>query len=71
VLIPTNALRNRDGAKFVLIAFKEHAMRRDVHVLSERSGGYLVDGLVGGETLITSGPSDLKDGQKIRIKGQS
>jgi hypothetical protein len=31
----------------------------------------LVDGLVGGESVITSAPADLKDGQKIRIKGQS
>jgi HlyD family secretion protein len=37
----------------------------------QRSGGYLVDSLVGGESVITAGPADLQDGQKIRIKGQS
>jgi len=26
---------------------------------------------VGGESVITAGPADLQDGQKIRIKGQS
>jgi hypothetical protein len=30
-----------------------------------------VDGLVGGEDVITAGPADLKDGDKIKIKGQS
>jgi hypothetical protein len=69
--VPTAALRDKDGAKFVLIAFNGKALRRDVHVLSQRSGGYLVDGLLGGENVITAAPAGLQDGQKIRIKGQS
>jgi len=40
-------------------------------VLSQRSGGLLVDGLNGGESVITAGPANLKDGEKIKIKGQS
>jgi len=40
-------------------------------VLSQRSEGYLVEGLVGGESVITTAPQDLKDGGKIKIKGQS
>jgi HlyD family secretion protein len=71
VFIPSAALRDKDGAKFVLLAFNGKALRRDVHVQSQRSGGYLVDSLVGGESVITAGPADLHDGQKIRIKGQS
>jgi HlyD family secretion protein len=71
ILVPTAALRDKDGTKFVLIAFNGKALRRDVHVLGQRSGGYLVDSLVGGENVITSAPADLRDGQKIRIKGQS
>ena len=69
--VPTAGLRDKDGAKFVLIAFNGKALRRGVHVLSQRSGGYLVDGLVGGENVITAAPAGLQDGQKIRIKGQS
>jgi HlyD family secretion protein len=69
--IPTQALRDKDGTKFVFIVFNGRTLRRDVHVLGPRSGGYLVDALVGGETVVTSAPADLKDGQKIRIKGQS
>jgi HlyD family secretion protein len=69
--IPTQALRDKDGTKFVFIVFNGRALRRDVHVLGPRSGGYLVDSLTGGESVITGAPADLKDGQKIRIKGQS
>src|SRR5450759_868926 len=71
VLVPTAALRDKDGTKFVLLAFKGKALRRDVHVQGQRSGGYLVDSLVGGESVITAGPADLQDGQRIHIKGQS
>jgi HlyD family secretion protein len=71
VFVPTAALRDKDGAKFVLIAFNGKALRRNVHVQGQRSGGYLVDSLVGGENVITTAPANLQDGQKIRIKGQS
>jgi HlyD family secretion protein len=71
VFVPTNALRDKDGSKFVLLAFNGKALRREVHVQGQRSGGYLVDSLVGGENVITVGPADLQDGQKIRIKGQT
>jgi HlyD family secretion protein len=71
VFVPTAALRDKDGSKFVLLAFNGKALRRDVRVQGQRSGGYLVDSLVGGESVITTAPADLGDGQKIRIKGQS
>ena len=71
VLVPTAALRDKEGKKFVLLAFNGKALRREVHVQGQRSGGYLVDSLVGGESVITAGPADLQEGQKIRIKGQS
>src|SRR6202171_3722016 len=71
VFVPTAAVRDKDGTKFVLLAFNGKALRRVVHIQGQRSGGYLVDSLVGGESIITAGPADLQDGQKIRIKGQS
>ena len=71
VFVPTAAIRDKDGAKYLLIAFNGKALRRNVHVKGERSGGYLVDSLVGGESVITTAPATLEDGQKIRIKGQS
>jgi RND family efflux transporter MFP subunit len=69
--VPNAGVREADGKKFVLIAFDGKAMKRDVKVLSQRSGGFLVEGLNGGENLITTAPQTLKDGDKIKIKGQS
>ena len=71
VFVPTASLHDRDGKKFVFLAFNGKALLREVRVLSPRSGGVLVQGLNGGEDVITSAPQDLKDGNKIQIKGQS
>lgn len=69
VFVPTAAVHDNGGKKFIFIAFNGKALRRDVHVQGQRSGGYLVDSLVGGESVITTAPANLEDGQKIRIKG--
>jgi HlyD family secretion protein len=69
--VPTSALRDHDGKKVVFLAFEGKARMREVRVLSQRSDGALVDGLVGGESVISKGPPDLKDGDTIKIKGQS
>jgi HlyD family secretion protein len=69
--VPSAGVRDADGQKYVLIAFDGKAMRRNVKVISQRSGGALVSGLNGGETVITTAPEGLKDGDKIKIKGQS
>lgn len=69
--VPSAGVRDADGQKYVLIAFDGKAMRRNVKVIAQRSGGALVSGLNGGETVITTAPEGLKDGDKIKIKGQS
>jgi hypothetical protein len=71
VVVPANAVRERNGKKVVFISFNNKAVMKEVHIVSQRSGGFLVDGLIGGEDVITSAPEDLKDGQSIKIKGQS
>ena len=71
VFVPTPAVRDRNGKKFVFVAFNGKALGRDVRIVSQRSSGVLVQGLNGGEDVITSAPQDLKDGDKIKIKGQS
>jgi HlyD family secretion protein len=71
VFVPTAAIKDRDGKKFIFLAFDGKAMAREVKILSQRSGGVLVQGLNGGEDVITSTPQALKDGEKIKIKGQS
>ncbi|MGB8985790.1 MAG: efflux RND transporter periplasmic adaptor subunit [Candidatus Sulfotelmatobacter sp.] len=67
--VPAGALRDHDGKKVVFLAFNGKARMRDVQVLSQRTDGFLVDGLVGGESVITKGPQDLKDGDTIKVKG--
>src|SRR5580698_9307467 len=67
--VPATALRDHDGKKIVFLSFDVKAHMREVHVLSQRSDGFLVDGLVGGESVITKTPQDLKDGDTIKVKG--
>jgi multidrug efflux pump subunit AcrA (membrane-fusion protein) len=71
VLVPTSAVRDRNGKKIVLIALDGKAAVREVRIRATRSNGYLVEGLSGGEDIITAGPTGLQDGDKIRIKGES
>ncbi len=71
ILLPTTAVRDRDGKKVVFLAFNGKALMRPVQIVSQRSGGILVQGLLGGEDVIVAAPADLKDGDKIKIKGQS
>ncbi|HEY6769710.1 MAG TPA: efflux RND transporter periplasmic adaptor subunit [Candidatus Sulfotelmatobacter sp.] len=71
VFVPSTAIRDDRGKKVVLIAYNGKAVAREVHVQSQRTDGAMVSGLVGGETVITSAPPGLKDGDKIKIKGQS
>jgi HlyD family secretion protein len=70
VFVPASAVRDHDGKKVVFLAFNGRATMREVHVLSQRTDGFLVDGLVGGESVISKGPQDLKDGDTIKIEGQ-
>jgi HlyD family secretion protein len=69
--VPSAGLRDDNGQKYVLIAFNDKAMRRDVKIISQRNAGALVSGLNGGEAIITTAPENIKDGDKIKVKGQS
>ncbi|HTS05298.1 MAG TPA: efflux RND transporter periplasmic adaptor subunit [Candidatus Eisenbacteria bacterium] len=71
VFVPSTAMRDRDGRKIVFLAYNGKAVAREVHIVSQRADGALVDGLVGGESVITTAPATLKDGDKIKVKGQS
>lgn len=71
VFIPSAAMRDRDGKKTVYIAYNGKVVAREIHVVSQRADGAVVDGLVGGESVITTAPATLKDGDKIKVKGQS
>ncbi|MBZ5684606.1 MAG: efflux RND transporter periplasmic adaptor subunit [Acidobacteriia bacterium] len=71
VFVPSTAMHDRDGKKVVYIAYNGRAVAREIHILSQRADGALIDGLVGGENVITTAPATLKDGDKIKVKGQS
>ena len=70
-IVPTNAVRDRDGKKVVFLVLNGKVAMKQVKILSQRSDGYLVDGPINGENVITSGPENLKDGQSVKVKGQS
>ncbi|HEV2962932.1 MAG TPA: efflux RND transporter periplasmic adaptor subunit [Candidatus Angelobacter sp.] len=67
-VVPTAAVRDSGGNKIVLVAFNGRAVARPVKVQSQRTDGYLIEGLAGGEDIIVNAPADLKDGDRIRIK---
>jgi len=65
VIVPASAVR--EGAVFVLLDGK--AIRRTVKTGATSGQGIRIEqGLNGGEDLILSPPSDLKDGDKVRQK---
>jgi HlyD family secretion protein len=58
----------RDGAVFVVL--NGRAARRPVKISGATSRGLRIDdGLIGGEDLIVSPPPDLRDGDKVKIRG--
>jgi HlyD family secretion protein len=71
VFVPSTALHEKDGKKLVFLAYNGRAVSREVQITGQRADGALVSGLVGGEDVITTAPATLKDGDKIKIKGQS
>jgi HlyD family secretion protein len=71
VFIPSAAVKELNGKKVVFVAFDGRASQREVRIRAPRNGGFLVEGLNGGDDVITTAPATLKDGDKIKIKGQS
>lgn len=67
-IVPTAAVRDDNGKRVVMIAFNGRAVVREIKVISQRSEGYLVDGLTGGEDVIVNAPADLKSGDRVKIK---
>ncbi|HWY71530.1 MAG TPA: efflux RND transporter periplasmic adaptor subunit [Terriglobales bacterium] len=67
-VVPASTVHDNGGKRVVIIAFNGRAAMREVKVLSQRSDGYLVDGLTGGEDIIVNAPADLKDGDRIKVK---
>lgn len=68
VLVPAAAVRERDGKKVVFIAFNGRVLVHEVRLVAQRADGLLVQGLDGGENVITSGSQNLNEGDKIKIR---
>jgi len=67
-VVPTAAVHDNGGKREVMIAFNGRAVAREVKILNQRSDGYVVDGLTGGEDIIVNAPPDLKNGDRVKIK---
>ena len=67
-VVPISAIHDNGGKRVVMVAFNSRAVTREVKVISQRSDGYLVEGLTGGEDIIVNAPADLKDGDRVKIK---
>jgi HlyD family secretion protein len=71
IFVPSAAMRERNGKKFVFVMVGGRAVAREVRVKSTRTNGCVVEGLTGGEDLITAGPANLRDGDRVKVKGGS
>ena len=70
VQVPKTAVLNRDGHTLVFEVREGRARSRAIVVGFERSGQLIVkEGLAGGETLVSSPPETLKDGDAVKVKG--
>ena len=70
VFVPTSAVRDREGKKFVFAVSDGKAVRRDITVVGPRSGGFAVEGVKEGDEVVTTAPATLKDGDAIKLKAQ-
>lgn len=68
VVVPTEAILNRDGKQFVYIVDNETAYRVEVTTgLIGETETEILTGLSGGEKLVTRGQSYLSDGAPVRV----
>jgi RND family efflux transporter MFP subunit len=70
VTVSKQAVATRDGKPTVFLVREGKAVARPVVPGTDRQDQVVIkDGLVGGETVILRPPSDLKDGDPVRVKG--
>src|SRR5262249_34041939 len=69
VLVPQDAVVNRDGKSIVFIVREGKAVARTVGIGVERGSQVGIrEGLGGGEVLVSHPPETLKDGDAIKVK---
>jgi RND family efflux transporter MFP subunit len=71
ILIPVEALVEREGSTFVWVVDGLIAKKRTIELGDKRAGKVAVrSGLSAGETIVVSAPSDLQDGAAVRVEGK-
>ena len=68
VFVPTSAVRDLGGKKFVFLVNNGKAVQRDITIIGPRSGGCAVEGIKEGDEVVTAAPATLKDGGSIKLK---
>jgi len=68
VFVPSAAVRDREGKKIVWVVADEQARQREVQVADVRAGGFLIEGVKDGETVVVAPPASLTDGARVRVK---
>jgi HlyD family secretion protein len=69
VLVPKAAVVNKDGADFVFVVKGNKVEQRVIRRGDETGDSYYVlEGLSGGETVVTDGADQLRDGNRIKEK---
>jgi HlyD family secretion protein len=69
VSAPKEAVFTRDAQRYVFLVDGGKATARPVRVGAEADGRVeILEGLVGGESVVTRGVEVLKDGQRVRVK---
>jgi len=72
VLVPKSAIRTVDGRTGVFRIVEGRARFQPVRTGPESQGQVeIVDGLSGGERLVSTSPRELSDGDRVRVEGES
>jgi len=70
VTVPKSAVQQRDSQSVAFVVSNEKVKLQPIRTGSEFGDRIeIVDGLVGGETLVVRGGESLKDGDRIKLKG--
>ena len=71
VLVPQNAVKERDGKQYVFLLGDGVVERRAVAMAGERGKDILVtSGIVGGDRVILNAPPGLVEGVRAKEKGE-
>lgn len=69
VMVPDKAVRNDGGQQIVFLVQGDQVERRAVKVGANTGGtAQILAGLAAGDTVVVSGPDNLRDGEQVQVK---